>query len=234
MSADAHLVNGLDYAEHMQLFLATTNPGKLRDFAGALNAGFTLTPLPDLGTLPVPEETADTFEGNARLKARAYSLARPNLLVLADDSGLEVDALNGAPGVRSARFAEDGGFQTNRPLPVDQRNNLCLLDALASTPEAQRGARYLCVLALARNGEILVTGAGTVEGEILAVPRGSGGFGYDPLFLLPEEGLTMAELAPADRNRHSHRARALAALLDRINMEGLSLEQTFKIAQTYR
>lgn len=206
----------------MHLHLATTNPGKLRDFAQALTPGHTLTPLPGIESLPIPEETADTFEGNAGLKALAYSLARPDLFVLADDSGLEVDALNGAPGVRSARFAEDRGFRTNRPLPPDQRNNLCLLDALASTREAQRTARYRCVLALAHNGEVLATAAGSVEGEILAVPRGSAGFGYDPLFLLPDEGLTMAELTPADRNQHSHRARALTVLLDRINNNGLS------------
>ncbi len=218
----------------MHLFLATTNPGKLRDFAHALTPGHTLSPLPDLDALPVPEETADTFEGNARLKAIAYSLARPDLFLLADDSGLEVDALEGSPGVRSARFAEDRGFRTNRPLPPDQRNNLCLLDALASTPEDRRGARYCCVLALARNGEVIATAAGSVEGEILAVPRGFAGFGYDSLFLLPDEGLTMAELAPSDRNRHSHRARALAALLDKINNNSLSRLQESKIAQTYR
>ena len=208
----------------MDLYLATTNPGKLRDFAHALTPGHTLTPLPGLDTLPVPDETANTFEGNARLKAIAYSLACPNLLILADDSGLEVDALLGAPGVRSARFADDHGFRTNRPLPLDQRNNLCLLDALASTPAPQRGARYRCVLALARNGERLATAAGSVEGEVLAVPRGSAGFGYDPLFLLPDEGLTMAELAPGDRNQHSHRGCALSALLDQINENSVLLK----------
>ncbi len=209
----------------MHLYLATTNPGKLRDFSHAGTIDHIFSPLPGLDSLPVPDETADTFEGNARLKAVAYSLTRPDLLVLADDSGLEVDALQGGPGVRSARFADDQGFRTGRPLPPDQRNNLCLLDALASTPEDRRGARYRCVLALARSGEILATTAGSVEGEILAVPRGSGGFGYDPLFFLPDEGLTMAELALADRNRHSHRARALAALLDKINNNGLLRSQ---------
>ena len=212
----------LDYPQAMHLYLATTSAGKLRDFAHALTPGCTLVPLPGLNALPVPEETAETFEGNARLKAVAYSLARPDLLVLADDSGLEVDALGGAPGVRSARFADDHGFETNRPLPPDQRNNLCLLDALASTPESRRGARYRCALAVARNGQILATAAGLVEGEILAVPRGSAGFGYDPLFLLSDEGITMAELAPAALNQHSHRTRALAALLDKVNADGLA------------
>ena len=198
----------------MHLYVATSNPGKLRDFASAVSQAVTITPLPNLATIPTPLEDAPTFEGNARLKAIAYSLHAPGLLVLADDSGLEVDALAGDPGVRSARFADGRAFPTNRPLPPDQRNNLCLLALLASTRESDRTARYRCVLALARDGEILATASGTVEGEILAVPRGTGGFGYDPLFLLPEEGRTMAELAPAERQHHSHRGRALQALLN--------------------
>jgi XTP/dITP diphosphohydrolase len=197
----------------MQLYLATTNAGKLRDFGFALTPGITLTPLPGIEAMPVPVEDAETFEGNAGIKATAYSLAAPGLLVLADDSGLEVDALNGAPGVRSARYAEDRGFATNRPLPTDQRNNLCLLDALMATREADRTGRYRCVLALARDGEVLATAAGAVEGEILATPRGTEGFGYDPLFYLPEEGMTMAEIAPEKRNQFSHRGRALMELL---------------------
>jgi XTP/dITP diphosphohydrolase len=199
----------------MHLFVATTNPGKLRDFAHAAASFLTvlIDPLPNLATIPAPEENADTFAGNATLKALAYSLAAPGQLVLADDSGLEVDALQGAPGVRSARYADDVGFTTNRPLPTDQRNNLCLLDALSSTREENRTARYHCVLALAKDGVILATADGTVEGEILAVPRGSGGFGYDPLFLLPDEGLTMAEVDLETRLRLSHRGQALTALL---------------------
>jgi XTP/dITP diphosphohydrolase len=199
----------------MHLFIATSNAGKLRDFAHAARAfpEVGLEALPGIGAIPAPEEDADTFEGNARLKAVAYSLAAPGEMVLADDSGLEVDALGGAPGVRSARYAEDRSFTTNRPLPTDQRNNLCLLDALAATREADRTARYRCVLAVARDGVVLATAAGSVEGEILAVPRGAGGFGYDPLFLLPDEGLTMAEVSMEERVRHSHRGKALAALL---------------------
>jgi len=201
----------------MHLYVATTNPGKLRDFAHAALSfpSVAIVPLANLDSIPSPEENADTFEGNATLKALAYSVAAPGQLILADDSGLEVDALQGAPGVRSARYAEDRGFTTNRPLPTDQRNNLCLLDALASTREDARTGRYHCVLALAKDGQILTTADGTVEGEILAVPRGSGGFGYDPLFLLPDEGLTMAEIDPETRLRVSHRGRALVALLNK-------------------
>ena len=199
----------------MHLYVATTNPGKLRDFAHASAAfpNVAVVPLANIAAIPAPEENADTFAGNAILKAVAYSLAAPGLLILADDSGLEVDALNQAPGVRSARYAEDKGFTTNRPLPTDQRNNLCLLDALASTREEDRTARYRCVLALAKDGVVLATADGTVEGEILAVPRGSGGFGYDPLFLLPDEGLTMAEVDLETRLRLSHRGQALVHLL---------------------
>ena len=190
----------------------------MRDFAHAALAfpQAVIEPLPNIAAIPAPEENADSFEGNAILKAVIYSKAAPGELVLADDSGLEVDALNGAPGVRSARFADDRHFTTNRPLPIDQRNNLCLLDALSSTREAERIARYRCALALARDGVVVATASGSVEGEILAVPRGAGGFGYDPLFLLPEEGLTMAEIDLETRLRLSHRGRALVALLHQL------------------
>jgi XTP/dITP diphosphohydrolase len=199
----------------MHLLIATSNPGKLRDFLHAAQAfpHITLEPLPNLNQIPAPEENASTFEGNARIKAIAYSHLAPGQFILADDSGLEVDALALAPGVRSARFADDRKFTTNRPLPTDQRNNLCLLDALASTREADRTARYRCVLAVARDGEVIATADGSVEGEIMAVPRGNGGFGYDPLFLLPDEGLTMAEVDLETRMRLSHRGRALVELL---------------------
>ncbi len=197
----------------LTLYVATTNPGKLRDFASALTPGLTLLPLPGLAGLPEAPEDEPTFLGNATSKALFYARLAPGLTVLADDSGLEVDALGGAPGVRSARYADDSHYTTRRPLPPDQRNNLCLLDSLASTREADRQARYRCVLVAARNEEVIASSSGSVEGEILAVPRGKGGFGYDPLFLLPDEGRTMAELAPEERHLFSHRGRALEGLL---------------------
>jgi XTP/dITP diphosphohydrolase len=200
----------------VHLYLATTNPGKLRDFAHALVPGVELIPLAGITDFPTPDETADTFQSNAEIKARAYSLAAPGMLVLADDSGIEVDALLGAPGVRSARYAEDCRFCTNSPVSTDTRNNLCLLDALARTASTRRTARYRCVLALAHDGEILATADGKVEGEILHTPRGQGGFGYDPIFLLPEPNLTMAEIDPDTRQRYSHRARALQTLLAKL------------------
>jgi XTP/dITP diphosphohydrolase len=211
----------------MHLYVATSNPGKLRDFAYAAAefAPIHISPLPALASIPAPPEDAPTFLANARAKALYYAAHAPNTLVLADDSGLEVDALNGAPGVRSARYAEDVGF----PHPpasahassahasidtedTDARNNAALLHALASIP-TPRAAHYRCVLALARNSEILLTAEGTLEGLILTAPVGALGFGYDPLFLIPELNLTMAQLDPTTRLAHSHRARALRTLL---------------------
>jgi XTP/dITP diphosphohydrolase len=136
-------------------------------------------------------------------------------LVLADDSGLEVDALGGAPGVRSARFAADAGV-TDSPDANDNTdvwNNLVLLQRLAGVPQEQRTARYHCVLVAARDGVALHTAEGAVEGLILEAPRGTGGFGYDPLFYLPELGLTMAEIDLETKHTLSHRGRAIAALL---------------------
>lgn len=197
----------------MMLYVATTNAGKLRDFSTAATGDVSILPLPGLDTLSPPSEHESTFAGNAQLKAIFYSQHAPGLLVLADDSGLAVDALNGAPGVRSARYADDSGFVSRRPLSADQRNNLCLLDALCTTREEARGAHFHCALAVARDGHLLATAEGTVNGEIVAVPRGNTGFGYDPLFLLPELGLTMGEVSATERQRYSHRARALSALL---------------------
>lgn len=195
------------------LYVASSNPGKLRDFAAASSLfGTKLAILPELQGMPAPEETGTTFEANARLKAEAYSRARPGLLVLADDSGLEVDALGGAPGVRSARYAEDVGFVSNESKTTDHQNNLHLLHQLRGHAQPWT-ARYRCVLALARDGVTLQMTDGAVEGEIIAKPRGTGGFGYDPLFWLPELGKTMAEIDLATKQTLSHRGRALAVLL---------------------
>lgn len=201
----------------MRLLLATMNPGKLRDFAAASSPGVLLEPLAGLASLPTPEETGSTFQENALLKATAYSLFAPGAIVLADDSGLEVDGLDGAPGVRSARFAEDRCFQRQDSMSADERNNLCLLEELASRPMASRSARYRCVLAAARDGEAIATGEGAVDGEILEQPRGTAGFGYDPLFLLPQLAETMAELSTDQKLALSHRGRALRDLLTKLS-----------------
>lgn len=204
----------------MKIYVATTNPGKLRDFAtaAAQSAGdrITILPLPGLKDISPPSEDELTFEANAIVKAIAYSLHAPGEIVLADDSGLEVDALNGAPGVRSARYAEDLKFPETHTADPDTRNNLCLLHSLANTPITHRQARYRCVLAAARNGRLIVSAAGTVEGEILSATRGEHGFGYDPLFYLPDFALTMAQLDAATKLAFSHRGRALQALLPQI------------------
>jgi XTP/dITP diphosphohydrolase len=202
----------------MTLFVATSNPGKLRDFAAAATkvagANIRLEPLLNLANIPAPPEDESTFDGNACSKAIYYSLQAPGVLVLADDSGLEVDALGGLPGVRSARYAEDAGFPTTAGLSTDEHNNACLLDALKDVPEAKRSARYRCVLAAAKDGRIIATADGVVEGQILVKPHGDSGFGYDPLFFLPGMGKTMAELDASAKLAFSHRGRALKKLLE--------------------
>ena len=210
----------------MRLYAATTNPGKLRDFLSALHQQplggepITIQPLAQLAEIPAPPEDEPTFEGNARAKAIYYSLHAPDALLLADDSGLEVMCLDDAPGVRSARYAEDQaqalGFPLTPAATPDERNNFVLLRALDGVPEHCRRARYRCVLALARAGQVLTVAEGSVEGRILTAPRGAGGFGYDPLFLVPEYGLTMAELEPAVRLAINHRGRALRNLLQQL------------------
>src|ERR1700761_8253250 len=141
----------------MVLYAATTNPGKLAEFATSAGAsGIDVLALPNLAALPEPVEDATTFMGNAEIKAVAYSLASPGLLVFADDSGLEIDALGGAPGVRSARFADDRGFEINSRRRKDDRNNTLVVDLLSRLPFEPRTARFVCALALARDGEVLL------------------------------------------------------------------------------
>ena len=184
------------------IVLATANPGKIREFHHLLAlAGLPLRVLglPDVG-LTAPPETGTTFAENAILKAR-HAAERSGFPALADDSGLAVDGLGGAPGVYSARYA---GEQAD-----DEANRRLLIDNLAAVPVADRTARFVCAIALARpDGAIEVVEA-TCEGLVLTEPRGSNGFGYDPLFLLPERGATMAELSLAEKGTVSHRARAL-------------------------
>ena len=201
----------------LHLYAATSNAGKLRDFrAAAVAHDLAIDPLPTLAVLPPPEEDGTTFEANACLKAIYYSGFAPGALVVADDSGLEVDALDGAPGVRSARYAADAGSVDSADANdnTDVWNNMVLLKRMVSVPPAQRTARYRCVLAAARDGEVLFTAAGTVEGRILDGPRGTGGFGYDPLFYLEQFDRTMAEIDLETKHTISHRGRAFRALLE--------------------
>ncbi|HEX3661933.1 MAG TPA: non-canonical purine NTP pyrophosphatase [Acidobacteriaceae bacterium] len=197
------------------LYAASTNPGKLRDFSvAAVEGGFSLEPLPKLRSIPAPEEMEPTFAGNARLKAEYYSRFSAEI-VLADDSGLEVEALGGEPGVRSARFAGDAGYDPPDARTTDERNNLYLLDRMRG--KTRRTARYRCVLAAARAGIVLATGEGMVEGEILKAPLGTGGFGYDPLFWLEELQRTMAQISLDEKHMLSHRGRAFRDLLPRLH-----------------
>jgi XTP/dITP diphosphohydrolase len=197
------------------LYVASTNPGKLRDFALAAGRhGILILPLPGLNTIEVPAEDGLTFEDNARDKAIYYSAFLPGELVLADDSGLEVDFLGGDPGVRSARYAADAGFRAANS--ADANNNLFLLQQLAAAAASERGARYRCALALAEHGASVLTAQGTVAGQILTAPRGSSGFGYDPLFYLPGLKRTMAEIDDQARWTHSHRGEAFRSLLNLI------------------
>lgn len=187
------------------LVLATRNPGKIKELEALLSGlGFAVLGLgafPDIGEI---EETGTTFAENALLKARAVALAT-GLVALADDSGLAVDALSGAPSVYSARYSGEGA--------TDEKNNQKLLDALKDVPEDRRGCRFVSVVAAcAPNGAELLA-EGRWEGRVLAAQRGAGGFGYDPLFLDLELGRSAAELAPAEKNARSHRGRALRALL---------------------
>jgi len=192
----------------VDILLATHNTGKIREIRQlAGHPAWRWHGLDDFPDVPEAIEDADTFAENARRKALHYAAAT-GLLTLADDSGLEVDALEGAPGVRSARFA---GMPRD-----DAANNRKLVAALAGVPLERRTARFHCAMALAGRGEVLAETRGSVEGRILDVPRGSNGFGYDPHFLLPALGRTMAELPSQEKNALSHRGQALRAMLPQI------------------
>ncbi len=192
-----------------RVVLATGNAGKLRELQRLLGAAFDLVPQSELNISAV-EETGSTFVENALLKAR-YASAQSGLPAIADDSGLEVDALGGAPGIRSARYA---GIDA-----TDEQNNRKLLAAVGASGTADRVARFRCVIVFVAGADDVapIVAEGVWEGRILDIPRGRGGFGYDPLFLDDSVGLTGAELDPVVKNRLSHRgkaARKLRQLLD--------------------
>jgi XTP/dITP diphosphohydrolase len=202
-----------------KILIGTSNPGKLRDFAGAaVKHGIEIAGLPDFASLPAVIEDGLTFEANARKKAEAYSRYAPGEIVIADDSGLEIDALNGAPGVHSARYAAPD-LQNKEPHEADANtdddaNNARVLRELKDVPSAQRTGRFVCVLAAARDGETLATFRGEAEGIILEAPRGTNGFGYDPLFYFPQIKKTFAELSAEEKSKHSHRGAAFRKFLD--------------------
>ena len=192
----------------MRILIATTNPGKIREFREMLNEEkFEWDDLSKHRELTPVEETGRTFHANACLKATTYA-KKFNTHVIADDSGLEVDALNRSPGVHSARWAE-----MNKAGKGDADNNDLLIHQLDKVEDEKRTARFVCVLALAApDGKIVLTARETVEGRILREERGENGFGYDPLFLIDELGKTTAELSPQEKHAVSHRGKALRTL----------------------
>jgi XTP/dITP diphosphohydrolase len=197
-----------------KILIATSNPGKLRDFAGAaLRHGVKVSGIPDFSSLPAVVEDGLTFEANARKKAEAYSRHVPGEIVVADDSGLEIDALNGAPGVHSARYAADEPHRAEANTDDDANNDKLLRKLRGRAPE-NRSGRFVCVLAAARDGETLATFRGTAEGTILDAPRGANGFGYDPLFYFPQIKKTFAELSAEEKSRYSHRGAAFRKFLE--------------------
>jgi XTP/dITP diphosphohydrolase len=192
-----------------KLLLATRNQGKVREFAAFFaELGWEVEAVPE--DAPEVIEDGTTFAANAIKKAETIA-RHTHKPALADDSGLEVEALEGRPGVYSARYAGEGAS--------DAANNAKLLQELAGVPDGQRGARFVSAIALARPGQETLVSFGTVEGEILRERRGEGGFGYDPLFLVPAHAQTLAEISLEEKNRISHRAEALRAMIDMLKME---------------
>jgi len=202
----------------MQLLLATRNADKTREFRELLGHDFEVIDLSSFPEIPIPEETGRTFKENATLKAIAASQDRPafarlrrgeHLLVIADDSGLEVDALDGAPGIYSARYAGENASAG------DSISKLLRELSARNIADEKRSARFRCVTALAQNGKLLGTFEGAVEGNVVDPPRGNGGFGYDPVFEPTGFEQTFAEMPPELKNKISHRAQAIAALRER-------------------
>lgn len=197
-----------------RVLIATSNSGKLRDFAGAAKAhGVEIASIPGFSALPLVVEDGLTFEANARKKAEEYSLHAPGEIVLADDSGLEVDALGGAPGVHSARYAAEAPHLADANTD-DDANNARLLRELANVPREKRTGRFVCVIAAARDGRTLQVFRGQAEGIILDAPRGNNGFGYDPLFFFPQINKTFAELSAEEKANYSHRGSAFRQFLE--------------------
>jgi XTP/dITP diphosphohydrolase len=201
----------------VDLLIATANAGKVREFREMLgNERFVWHDLSEFKDNQPVEETGKTFLDNAQLKASQYA-TRYGMWALADDSGLEVDALNGAPGVTSARWAELNGTGKG-----DADNNKTLLRQLEHIPNEARTARFVCVLALADpNGGIILTARDTIEGKILREGRGANGFGYDPLFYVPQYERTTAQLLPLEKHQISHRGKALTKLRQMMQQAGL-------------
>lgn len=195
-----------------RIYVASSNPGKLADFSAAARAHqVDVLPLPRMKEIEPPEETGDTFEANARLKAEFYSQFVPGEMLIADDSGLTVDALGGEPGVRSARYAQDTGEISPDP---DAANNALLLRRALRIEDRQRQCAFVCTIAVARCGETLNTFTAEARGMLLRAPRGNNGFGYDPLFFFPALNKSFAELSREEKLNVSHRGAAFRKFLE--------------------
>lgn len=196
-------------ADKPEILVATTNPGKLKELIellGELGEQIAWKSLADFKSLPEVVEDGNTFARNAQKKALGYAKAT-GLLTIADDSGLCIDALGGQPGVHSARFANEVSKAADRK-QIDKSNYEKVLALMQGVTDPQRTARFICHLCLASEKEILIQAEGAVEGRITDAPRGDQGFGYDPIFLIPELDKTAAQLEPEEKNQISHRARA--------------------------
>jgi XTP/dITP diphosphohydrolase len=196
----------------MRVLVASSNPGKLRDFKAAAAAfGVEIDLIPGFHQIPEAVEDGDTFEENARKKSEHYSQFLPGEFIFADDSGLEVEALGGAPGVVSARYAAEAGQSGNCS---DEENNAKLLLATSRVPDGRRGAKFVCVISVAKDGREVANFRGEAEGVLLRECRGNDGFGYDPLFYFPELDKTFGEMAPEEKAGVSHRGAALRRFLE--------------------
>jgi XTP/dITP diphosphohydrolase len=197
----------------LDLLVATTNAGKLREIRDLLgDLPLALKSLADVPVCPEPEETGATFEENARLKALYYATRAAPVLTVAEDSGLEIDALDRQPGVHSARFLGPDATYTDRFAEIQRR--------LAERPAAPRTARFVCALTLARGSDVLFETVGRIEGEIAHAAAGSSGFGYDPIFYYPPYGATLAQVSQERKLRVAHRGRAFRQLAEWIRERG--------------
>lgn len=198
------------------IYCATSNLDKLREFRLALAGLYQVEQVPHLKDLPQPEETGSTFAENAAIKALYYSNNFPEP-VFADDSGIEVDALNGEPGVRSARYSGENA--------TNESNNQLLLQRMRDVPD--RAARFVCVIALAEKGKLIREFRGAVEGELLDAPRGTHGFGYDPLFYFPPFGCSFGEATDEQKNLVSHRAQALRQMVAYLEQKSIQRPESY-------
>ena len=197
-----------------RVLVASSNAGKIRDFTGAASAyGIEIAVIPNLSSLPPVVEDGRTFEANARKKAEAYSRHAPGQLVIADDSGLEVDALGGAPGVHSARYAAEEPHLAEANTD-DEANNAKLIREIKRIPPMERMGRFVCWIAAARDGRTLASFDGKAEGIIQEKLSGANGFGYDPLFYFPQIAKTFAELSAEEKAQYSHRGAAFRKFLE--------------------